>query len=314
MNHKTGDSSFLSTTAYLAAEGFETQLEAELQGIVQRHGRLFITQGRPQPAYWSQNIWYDARRLSIRSITDAANQLRSLQRNWWPYAHSLHRRTEHIQARLPFVSAKPMTFPASMPQAPLGAWTLLDESTMLAAPRCASPFPNGEVRFAEFKEGPPSRAYLKLFEALTRLGIRPQAGERCLELGASPGGWTWVLANLGAQVIAYDRSPLAPGIAALPGVSIQQGDAFAAKPDRIGRIDWLLSDVICYPQRLLEYVKVWIASGLCRNFICTIKFQGDSHYDAIAAFAAIPGSTVFHLFHNKHELTWALVAPRDQDH
>ncbi|WP_457844104.1 SAM-dependent methyltransferase, partial [Staphylococcus aureus] len=77
------------------------------------------------------------------------------------------------------------------PTAPLGSWTLLAPDRMLAAARCSSPFPNGEVGFIEDKAGPPNRAYLKLWEALVRLRRWPQPGERCLDLGASPGGWTY---------------------------------------------------------------------------------------------------------------------------
>ena len=69
------------------------------------------------------------------------------------------------------------------------------------AARCASPFPHGEVGFVEDKAIPPNRAYLKLWEAFTLLGRHPGAGERCLDMGASPGGWTWVLQSLGAQVL-----------------------------------------------------------------------------------------------------------------
>jgi 23S rRNA (cytidine2498-2'-O)-methyltransferase len=39
--------------------------------------------------------------------------------------------------------------------------------------------------------------------------------------------------------------------------------------------------------------------------VCTIKFQGDTDHAAAEAFAGIPGGRVFHLFHNKHELTFA---------
>lgn len=298
-------------TAYLAPEGFEAQLEAELVGIIARFERLFIARGPTQPAYWSQNIWHAPQLLRIASIGDAAKQLRALQRSWWPYAFHLHRRTELLQAKLPHVSAKPLVFPDPPKNAALGSWTLLADELLLAAPHCSSPFPNGEPHFQEYKEGPPSRAYLKLFEALTRLGVKPGPGDSCLDMGACPGGWTWVLAQLGAQVTAIDRSPLDPAVAAMPGVSVRTGDAFAAKPDQIGRIDWLFSDVICYPDRLYEHVQLWLQSGLCRNFVCTLKFQGqdhEEHYEMISRFAAIPGSRLMHLFHNKHELTWALIS------
>ena len=65
---------------------------------------------------------------------------------------------------------------------------MLDPETMLAAAQCTSPFPNGEIGFVEDRIGPPSRAYLKLWEALTLIGSRPGPGERRVDLGSSPGG------------------------------------------------------------------------------------------------------------------------------
>ena len=41
--------------------------------------------------------------------------------------------------------------------------------------------------------------------------------------------------------------------------------------------------------------------------LCTIKFQGATDHAIAAEFAAIPGSRMFHLTCNKHELTWALL-------
>jgi 23S rRNA (cytidine2498-2'-O)-methyltransferase len=192
----------------------------------------------------------------------------------------------------------------------MGGWTLLDAHTLLASPDCSSPFPAGRIRFAEDKEGPPSRAYLKLWEALTRCRKWPAPGERCLDAGASPGGWTWALARLGAGVIAVDRSPLEPRIAAMPGVRFLQHDAFTLKPEDLGPLDWLFCDVACYPPRLYEWVERWLASGLCANFVCTIKMQGavggaaEPDFDTPRRFASIPGGVVVHLWHNRHELTW----------
>jgi 23S rRNA (cytidine2498-2'-O)-methyltransferase len=212
-----------------------------------------------------------------------------------------------IQEQLPKVLAKPLVFGASPPRAPLGSWTLLDTGKILAASRCTSPFPNGEIHFVEDRSGPPSRAYLKLWEALTLIGRRPAPGEICLDLGSSPGGWSWALQQMGAQVISVDKAPLVPEIAHLPGIEHRQESAFALDPRTVGPVDWLFSDVVCYPTRLLALVERWFATGTCRNFVCTIKFQGPTDHETARRFAAIPGSQLRHLFHNKHELTWSKI-------
>jgi 23S rRNA (cytidine2498-2'-O)-methyltransferase len=291
-------------TAYLAADGFVAELRQELGDVVLASERLLVADGPPRPAAWAQNIWFEPQRITVASIGDAARKLRAVQRNWVPYAPLLHRRAMLIQERLPPVSARPLIFGTPAPSAPLGSWTLLDANTLLAAPRCSNPFPNGNVVFVEDRLGPPSRAYLKLWEALTLAGSHPESGELCLDLGSSPGGWSWALQQMGARVISVDRAPLAPQVGTLPGIDFRAESAFALDPAAIGPIDWLFSDVICYPARLLALVERWIAAGTCRRFVCTIKFQGETDHATAARFAAIPGSTLRHLSHNKHELTW----------
>jgi 23S rRNA (cytidine2498-2'-O)-methyltransferase len=291
-------------TAYLAAKGFVDELAYELGRIEISHGRLLIAAGPARAAAWATNVWLDPQEIAVSSISDAAAKLRAIQRNWALYAPRLHRRSALIEEALPKVSAKPLVFGAAPPTAPLGSWTLLDAGTMLAAARCATPFPNGEIHFVEHRTGPPSRAYLKLWAALTLIGRRPGPGETCLDLGSSPGGWSWALQRMGARVISVDKAPLAPQIARLPGIEHRLESAFALDPLTIGPVDWLFSDVVCYPARLLALVERWLAAGTCRNFVCTVKFQGRTDHDTARRFAAIPGSQLRHLFHNKHELTW----------
>ncbi|MDF2763331.1 MAG: hypothetical protein K0S81_325 [Rhodospirillales bacterium] len=271
------------------------------------HGRLLLAAGPPRAAAWSQNVWHEPMRIEIASIGDAAKKLRALQRNWALYDFQLHRRAALIQAQLPKVSAKPLRFGEPPPSAPLGSWTLLDANTILAAPRCSSPFPHGEARFVEDRTGPPSRAYLKLWEAFTLLGRKPGPGELCLDLGAAPGGWSWALQKMGAEVISVDKAPLDPAVAALPGIAHLRQSAFALDPAEVGPVDWLCSDVICYPARLLALVQRWLESGRARNYLCTIKFQGSTDHATARAFASIPGARLMHLSVNKHELTWALL-------
>ena len=294
-------------TAYLAAEGFVDELADELGAVDRRHGRLMIASGPARPAAWAANVWLDPQEIAIASISDGAARLRAIQRNWTVYAPYLHRRATLIQEQLPAVSSKPLVFGAPQPEAPLGSWTLLDAQTMLVSPHCTSAFPNGEVHFVEDRSGPPSRAYLKLWEALTLIGRRPGPGERCLDLGSSPGGWSWALQRTGAQVVSVDKTPLAPEIAGLPRIEQRLESAFALDPRAVGLVDWLFSDVVCYPARLIGLVERWLAAGACRNFVCTVKFQGETDHATARRFAAIPGSQLRHLHHNKHELTWVKI-------
>jgi 23S rRNA (cytidine2498-2'-O)-methyltransferase len=293
-----------ASTGYLAAEGYTDDLAMELGGVERVHGRLLVAAGPPRPAAWAANIWLEPVEINVASIGEAAAKLRAMQRNWASYAPRWHRRAVLIQQQLPKVSAKPLRFGEPPPTAPLGSWTLLDATTVLAAATCMSPFPNGEVHFVEDREGPPSRAYLKLWEALTVIGRRPGAGEVCVDLGSSPGGWSWVLQRLGAHVVSVDKAPLAPEILRLPGIAYREQSAFALDPAALGPVDWLFCDVVCYPARLFGLVERWLAAGTCRNLVCTLKFQGATDHEAVRRFAAIPGSQLRHLCHNKHELTW----------
>jgi 23S rRNA (cytidine2498-2'-O)-methyltransferase len=295
-------------TAYLAAEGFADELEYELGEVDVKHGRLLVAPGPPRLAAWAANVWLNPQEIPIASISDAAAKLRAIQRNWAVYPARLYRRAALIQEQLPTVSAKPLVFGSPPPSAPLGSWTLLDRTTLLAAAHCASPFPNGEIYFVEDRTGPPSRAYLKLWEVLTLIGRRPGPGATCIDLGASPGGWSWALQRMGAHVVSVDKAPLTPEIACLPGIEHRRESVFALDPRSVGPVDWLFSDVVCYPSRLLALVERWLAAGTCRNFVCTIKFQGPTDHETARRFAAIPGSELRHLFHNKHELTWIKVA------
>ncbi len=296
----------MPATAYLAPDGFLPELLAELgDAVATVHGRLVVAEGEPADIAWAANTWLDPVLFQIVSIKEAARQLKALQRNWALYSFAHHRRAALIAAELPHVSAKPLVFPMPAPAAALGSFTLLEPNLMLASARCSSPFPNGEARFVEDKLGPPNRAYLKLWEALTLIGDKPGPGDLCLDLGASPGGWTSVLAGLGARVIAVDKAPLDPTVAAMPGVLERRESAFGLEPKSVGPVDWLFSDVICYPARLLALVLRWLEAGMARRFVCTVKFQGETDFDAVRAFKAIPGSRLMHLHHNKHELTWA---------
>ena len=273
-------------------------LERQGAGVLSWHGRLALSAEPPMVCPWAQDTWTAPVELPAPSVKAAADGLRGLQRNWCAYAAGQHRRMALITARLPPVKGAALAFPAPAPTAHLGAWMLLAPDRMLASCTTASAVPQGAWRFEEDHIGPPSRAYLKLWEALTRMGVRPGPGQACIDLGASPGGWTWVLASLGATVLAVDRVPLDPRVAAMPGVTTVIESAFALPPRPV---DWLVCDVIAYPARTLAVLEAWLP--LARHVVCTVKFQGETDHAMAERIAALPGVTVAHLHHNKHELT-----------
>ena len=299
-------------SAYLAAEGFEATLGEELSRagvtVTGWHGRLALSPDPPRHAAWAMDVWTAPVELPAPSVKAAADALRAIQRNWAGYAAGHHRRSALIMERLPPVRARPLQFPEPAPTSHLGGWTLLTADRLLASPTKTSPFPHGEVAFVEDRAGPPSRAYLKLWETCTRIGAWPRPGESCVDLGASPGGWTWAIARLGAEVLAIDRAPLDPVVAAMPGVRWQEGSAFTVEPFAV---DWLFSDVIAYPAPLLEMVHRWM--GHARRIVCTVKLQGETDHDATDAFAALPGGLLMHLHANKHELTFVWSPPSEPD-
>ncbi|MCA1949551.1 MAG: hypothetical protein LDL24_03195 [Treponema sp.] len=298
----------LEGIVYQGVDEFQQHLQRELGEYKYLGGNLYFAEGPQRQAFWTENIWLNPIKITFDSISEAALSLRSIQRNWAPVLFTQYRRGMLIQEKLPPIVQKPRPFPWEVPDAPMGAWTLLDAHTMIASPLCTSPFPAGKIEFVENKTDPPSRAYLKLQEALVRARRWPQVEDRCLDAGACPGGWTWVLTQLGAQVTAIDRAPLDDRLMKNPLVTYIKHDAFTLKPEEIGPIDWLFSDVICYPPRLYEWVQKWLASGLAKNYICTIKMQGQGDFETPRLFTSIPDSKVIHLHYNKHELTWIKVA------
>jgi 23S rRNA (cytidine2498-2'-O)-methyltransferase len=305
---------FLEGLVYHSARGFLDHLLGEVTDYTRIDGDLvsiFATDSphvfTRQNVYWTRNVWETPFLLEFDSISLAAKALRDIQRNWAPCPTHFARRTMLIAEGLPRLNLKSREFPFKVPDAPMGAFTLLDEHTLMGSGLCSSPFPNGEFSFVEDKSGPPSRAYRKLWEALVLAGKMPGPGSSCIDAGASPGGWTWALSRLGVEVTAIDRAPLDPRIEAMPGIKYLKHDAFTLKPTDFGKVDWVFSDVICYPHALFDWISKWLESGLADNFVCTIKMQGKEFDKASTElFASIPGSKVLHLWHNRHELTWIL--------
>lgn len=292
-----------------ASPDFASELEAELAAsdavLLGRRDHLFLVENAPPTLVWCEARGPRAEVVTFQSISEARTALKARGRLWCECSVSHFRRSELIAQGLKVLKSRRRRAFEPLPSGPLGAFALIGEQELWLTPELQPAVPPLSWEFEESLE-PPSRAYLKLWELFTRQGFRPQAGDTCLELGSAPGGWTWVLAGLGCQVIAVDKGEMSPPLKNHPRVQWLRKDAFARDlPETVGRpVDWFFSDLICYPKDLLALVTEWRTKGLARHFVCTVKFQGETDRASLDQLLQVPGSYALHLQHNKHEVTW----------
>lgn len=255
--------------------------------------------------YWVLDYW-PVSRVAVSSISDAAKQLRRLGKRW-AYAGGVNfRRGALIAAEVRAVKEKILHFPAEVSHEPFRAFTLESaDSLFVSEAPLKGEYAGGKLRFEEDKIGPPSRAYLKLYEALTLAQVLPGADDNVIDLGATPGGWSYVAASLGATVQMIDRSePDAKLFKKFPRLRFQKGDGLNPPQAMLEAATVIMSDMACEPAKLLPAVTAWLALPKVRLMVCTLKIHGKSDKALIRKFAAMEGSEIYHLWHNGHELTW----------
>ncbi|MEO8400916.1 MAG: SAM-dependent methyltransferase [Gammaproteobacteria bacterium] len=295
---------------YTAKPDYLEELCRELNDQPEIIGNLVFSTVKKSDVCFALDAWLEPKLVSFQSISEAVRILRQAGKFWFLNPIETIRRSHLILAELRKLPTLTHTFPIMDAIPPIGCFSLLDQNTLVySALRWKKP-PLGDFQFIEDKKNPPNRAYLKLWEALSLLEVHPKSGELVIDLGASPGGWSYVCQSLGARVIAIDKAELEPRIATLPRIEYRRESAFGLDPKTISEpVDWLLSDVACYPDRLFELAKKWIDSGKAKRLIFTIKLQGETNLAEIQQFQTIPGARVLHLFHNKHEATFFYPAP-----
>lgn len=152
-----------------------------------------------------------------------------------------------------------------------GYISIADADMRQAWRHVVSPFVGGLIEPAVDKLAP-SRAFAKLVEAERRLGRSIRPGETCVDLGSSPGSWAYTALHRGALVTAIDRSPLRDDLMSNPRLTFLKADAFEYFPSQ--PVDWLLSDIIAFPDRICELLARWLGERRCRAFCVTVKFRG----------------------------------------
>ncbi len=294
-----------TTVIYVAKPEFISELCKELGDVSHVIENLVFSPLKKLDVCFAEDIWLEPVMVTFQSISQAVKILRQAGKFWYLHPISHVRRSLLIEEQLRQCPSLERSFPIERDIPPVGGFSLLDQNTLVYSVKRLKKWPQGQCFFIEDKINPPNRAYLKLWEALTLLGRYPKPGDTALDLGASPGGWTYVMQSVGASVTAVDKALLAPNIATLPGVQFLQQSAFALEPAKLTQIyDWVLSDIACYPARAYALIMKWIASGKGTQLIFTIKFQGEIEPTMLQAFKDIPNGRILNLFYNKHEATF----------
>lgn len=180
----------------------------------------------------------------------------------------------------------------------------------------SSPWPMGIPRLRLPREAP-SRAVRKLAEAFLtlfdegELATRLKPGMRAVDLGAAPGGWSWLLASRGLDVTAVDNGPIDPAVLASGLVSHVRADGFRFRPPRPVR--WLTCDMVEQPARIAELCARWLAAGDCHDAVFNLKLPMKRRLEEvercrgiIAARLGGGGGHVLRmkqLYHDREEIT-----------
>ena len=160
--------------------------------------------------------------------------------------------------------------------------------------------------------GAPSRSAAKLEEALLWFlgedaGSILASGMSAVDLGAAPGGWTWVLARRGLRVTAVDHGKLAPAADAAGAVRHLSADAFTFRPPR--PVDWMVCDVVDKPARSAELVQRWLSQGWCRHTMFNLKLPMKQRHAEVTRLLSrlqgVAGTRIEarQLYHDREEIT-----------
>jgi 23S rRNA (cytidine2498-2'-O)-methyltransferase len=155
----------------------------------------------------------------------------------------------------------------------------------------------------------PSRAARKLAEAFAWLGLSPGSGELCVDLGAAPGGWSWLLLEKKARVIAVDPARMDQALMKNPRLRHVQGNAFDYEPDE--PVDWLFCDMAYRPLEVAQMLGRWARLRHTRLLIANFKLPMKRKVEMVARLRGLLAQQGFvgirtrQLYHDRDEITLA---------
>lgn len=187
----------------------------------------------------------------------------------------------------------------------------------LSQPRGGRVWAQGIPRLRVPKDAP-SRSAQKLEEALETLmddeererWLKP--GMSAVDLGAAPGGWSFILARRHVHVTAIDNGPLAESALATGLIRHLRADGFTWQPQQ--PVDWMVCDMVEQPSRVAARMAEWFTQGWCRRAIFNLKLPMKKRYAEVLAnlgdfharceAAGVPVHTrARQLYHDREEIT-----------
>lgn len=187
----------------------------------------------------------------------------------------------------------------------------------LAPKRNSSRWEMGIPRL-KFPKQAPSRSTLKLEEAWhwfipkNQWEERLAFGQKAVDLGAAPGGWTWQLVNRSMFVTSVDNGPMQAELMESGQVEHVREDAYEFIPDK--PVDWMVCDVIEKPVRTAKMVVEWISARHCRESIFNLKLPMRQRFQELQQCLEIIDAGLSergvkysirckHLYHDREEVT-----------
>ncbi|HEX2676339.1 MAG TPA: 23S rRNA (cytidine(2498)-2'-O)-methyltransferase RlmM, partial [Polyangiales bacterium] len=177
---------------------------------------------------------------------------------------------------------------------------------LIASDRALSLAPGGRARM-RLGAAAPSRAARKLEEAFAWLGVSPGPGELCVDLGAAPGGWTWLLLERHARVIAVDPARMDPKLASDRRLRHVQGDAFKFAPEEPA--DWLFCDMVWKPIEVARMLGRWARRRDTRLLVANFKLPMKRKAEMVRELRrtleddGYVGIRARQLYHDREEIT-----------
>ncbi len=187
------------------------------------------------------------------------------------------------------------------------------------------PLPGAIPRIV-MREGVPSRAWLKMEQALASFGCPDPDGLTVLELGCAPGGASLALLERGARVIGVDPGEIDPVLQRFQDGSdppfrhlamAAGGVPMSALP---GHVDLLVSDMNLAPPVALRYIERLQRRVRARLLLLTLKINDarmetaiPSFVDRVAKFAPRFKLLATQLPANRREITIFAWEPRKTD-